>query len=382
MPVQSELERLRDRRAELTRQVKHAKDNSERQKKEERRRHRKKEQGFGQLIPVFIAVLVVLIYCSFQDVVWSGTVEIPQTSYANSSTAQSQFVARYLNHGSLAEEVERERKEHSTDLLVTGSGYDYVDLRLSAFNMLAYHWQDLEQIVIECIGADYPQLRPVDFPENVDMELFALGVMGTSLEETGSSGGVDIPEWGGNGAVVQKEWNALTEEQKIAALYDPLYMVNRWSKSYDYYANALVGKWGYGLYQWTAERRIVLADLWTKSGYDLSTIDGQMLMVVAEAMGVSTWRDQYAHVFSLVTTDNFPLGYKDPDYKYATAIFWSSCVSGSATYSISTIRGGAAATRNDTLVRDKYKVDGVDWYTIYKTYIEGDVTDVAALFAK
>lgn len=93
----AKLDKLKKRRDELKRQVKRASDNRDKQKKSDRRRKRKKENSFAQLIPVFIAVLVVLIWCTMQDVLWAGSIELADVNYEQTNSAQSQFVAQYLS---------------------------------------------------------------------------------------------------------------------------------------------------------------------------------------------------------------------------------------------------------------------------------------------
>lgn len=350
-------------------------------------------------------MLVVLLLC-FMWPDFLTTVHLPEIQFGqHQSTAQTLFISQLLESQGNDEAAEKERR-HSSEFMVTGSGYENVDIRLSAFNMLAYHWDEMEKIVLDAIGSKYSNAKPCDFPDDVDMELFALAVMGTSLSETSSDGTVDMPEKGKNPEAMLAEWASFSEEEKIAALMNKTFMneplsdgpwqdgrANRWDgyngvKSSDpkvYWPEndpqgaRFTGKWGYGLYQWTAKRREVFADIWEKSGYDMSKIDGQVLMIVAEAMGATTWRNQYHRVFNMLTTSNFPGGVNDPDYKYSIAAFWSSCVRGNYKASLSELKGGAHSTRNENLELSKYAVNGHTWLEIYKAYISGDVYAVAEL---
>lgn len=107
----AKLDELKKRRDDLKRQVKHASDNRDKQKKSDRRRKRKKENSFSQLVPVFIAVLVVLIWCTMQDVLWGGAIELAAVSQDQPNSAQSRFVAQYLSAKGTATVKEDERIE-------------------------------------------------------------------------------------------------------------------------------------------------------------------------------------------------------------------------------------------------------------------------------
>lgn len=334
---------------------------------------------------IFALIVVVMLVCLMMSLV-VPEVNVPQpdtvTGY-NMQQSRMLSVFQRANAQAADSALSYKKELHNGEWMVTGTGYDNVDVRLSAFNMLAYHWQELEEVVLEI----YPQLRPIEFPENIDMEMFALSVMGCSLSETGSTGGVDTPEYGGNRSGVMAEWQTMTDQEKINALLDPYWMLSRWSTSYAYYNNATWGGWGYGLYQWTAGRREVLAHLWQESGYDLSQIDGQMIMVCAEAMGSggigggTSWRGQYAKVFSQMTPDYFPQGIYGDNYKYGVAIFWADCVYGWGSIDYAKASAGRMSDRNDNLSSSGYAVNGHTWYEIYTTFADLGVEGVTALLA-
>ncbi len=81
---------------ELDRKEKESKEEDEQDKKE-KKKHRKKSHSL-HLFPILVLTLALILYCGFQDVMWSGAIEMPSTSYADPSHSQSLFVTQYLNY--------------------------------------------------------------------------------------------------------------------------------------------------------------------------------------------------------------------------------------------------------------------------------------------
>lgn len=355
---------------------------------------KRKQEALHDLVQICVLLLVVVLICTFWNV--SDSLADPELetdiSGFGQQSSQSQFIASYTRAREQEQLTETFRKQivHS-EYSVTGSGYDNVDLRLSAFNMLAYHWDALE----EAVRTAFPDSQPVEFPDDIDMEVFALAVMGTSLDESGSTGTVDKPESGNNWGNMQQEWQSFTDEQKIEALLDPQFMnkplsdgpwqdgrPNRWDGYLP--GNCAAGKWGYGLYQWTAGRREVLGTLWRDTDYNLSTIDGQMVMIAAEAMGTSissSWRPEYKHMFAQMTKSNFPNGIYGDNYPYSISIFWGSCVYGNNRITYEKAVNGSFSARNGNLTNTKWAVNGHVWLEIYRTFATDGVEGVRLLLA-
>ena len=428
--LQRELDAAKKRRDALRQQVKSSEDNKDKQKKAERRRRRKKENSFTQLIPVFVVVLVVLVWCAMQDILWGGSIELVDVTYGQPNSAQSQFVAQYLSARQEADKREDERKQylHNGEWEVTGTGDDRLDELLTIYNTLAYHY---DEVVAEVISKD-PSAVPLTLPADVDLEVYALSILGTSLYESSASDTVE--SWG----VSSSTWASLSDDQKIAALKDHnwLHDINAAagnaqgksnyvdSSGYARYANGVIanepgsngkpksnggyqrgnvvtgkdyygktvtigGRWGYGMYQWTYGRRVSMANAWEALPYDMSTMYGQIIWSVAEGMngfGGGMHRYQQA-VMNECTRSNFPNGIWDDKVQESIALFWGNCVSGTRERTLSEANSAAERrARNLGIYGDPVHGSSLLWNNhpvidIIREFSDGGVPAVVLLLS-
>lgn len=170
---------------------------------------------------------------------------------------------------------------HQGEYVVTVPGNEQLSLVLTLYNFVAYHTDEIVERSRNNVIPGYSH-HDLDF-DSIDTRLLGVGLCGTFLNEIGKeSTNIDVPEYGGNGDAIQAEWNTYTLDQKIAALLDDDYMINRWSKSYAYYNNALTGKWGYGVIQFTGDRRKNFG-LWAQANnQDITQLDVQLTWIPIE----------------------------------------------------------------------------------------------------
>lgn len=284
------------------------------------------------LVSIFLLIVAVMLMClmwpfSLQTVTMQ---EMDTTQHY--STAQAQMLSMYQAAGNTLQDLNTQLFKQ-LPYRVEVPGNEALSNALTIYNFYAYHME--EAIVVANEAQSQSQSVDLNFPgigsvqtiswapvvsnsisvnDNV-AKLIAIGVMGRSYTEIGSRPDADTCEGGNSYALQTAEWKSFTHEQKLVALNNPNFMNepltvgnngtnNRWAgynppytpykgstnsnhvqgQSYpnDPNGNRYTGKWGYGLIQFTAGRRVNLANWSEMNGYNFEEFGSQLYYSVIE----------------------------------------------------------------------------------------------------